>query len=372
MLRFLFLEPFFGGSHRDFAEGLATHSRHRIDLLSLPDRFWKWRMRGAALFFAQRIDFSTPYDGVIASSLLNLSDLKALWPGICPPMLLYFHENQLSYPLSPGEVMDYQYGFTNIACASAADRILFNSHTHRRAFLEAIPGFIRMMPDCRPRGLAESIAAKSEVAYPGCHFGTDAPNPGRRSRPPLIVWNHRWEHDKNPESFFAALEAVQRRDIFFRVALLGENFSGVPEIFEKARRWLGENIVRFGYLPEREEYYRLLGQGEIVVSTAIQENFGIAAVEAMRFGCRPLFPRRLSYPEILPPAFHEASLYTDQKDLEEKLGAMLCAETWPGECRAALSEAMGRFAWTTAVNRLDDQLEALARCRSGSSGLLDR
>ena len=40
-LKFLFLEPFFGGSHREFAKGLISHSRHRIDLMTLPARFWR-------------------------------------------------------------------------------------------------------------------------------------------------------------------------------------------------------------------------------------------------------------------------------------------------------------------------------------------
>ena len=50
-MKFLFLEPFFGGSHRYFSEGLSQHSRYRIDLVTLPARFWNWRMRGAALYF---------------------------------------------------------------------------------------------------------------------------------------------------------------------------------------------------------------------------------------------------------------------------------------------------------------------------------
>jgi hypothetical protein len=49
-MKFLFLEPFYGGSHRDFADGWIKHSRHRFDLFTLPARFWKWRMRGAALY----------------------------------------------------------------------------------------------------------------------------------------------------------------------------------------------------------------------------------------------------------------------------------------------------------------------------------
>ena len=126
-MRFLFLEPFFGGSHRDFAEGLVAHSRHDIYLLTLPARFWKWRMRGAALYFANKIPSLVEYDGLIATDLMSLSDFKALQKKPCPDSLVYFHENQLTYPLAPGEKTDFQFGFTNITTALTADCVLFNS-----------------------------------------------------------------------------------------------------------------------------------------------------------------------------------------------------------------------------------------------------
>ncbi|MCP3890077.1 MAG: DUF3524 domain-containing protein, partial [Desulfobacteraceae bacterium] len=55
-MRILFLESFFGGSHMDFALGLKEHSKHEVEILSLPARNWKWRMRGAALEFARQLD----------------------------------------------------------------------------------------------------------------------------------------------------------------------------------------------------------------------------------------------------------------------------------------------------------------------------
>jgi len=101
-LKFLFLEPFFGGSHQDFAEGLISHSQHRIDLITLPSRFWKWRMRGAALYFLKKVPDLKEYNGLITSDLMSLSDFKGLTGPSCPPALTYFHENQLTYPLAPG------------------------------------------------------------------------------------------------------------------------------------------------------------------------------------------------------------------------------------------------------------------------------
>jgi glycosyltransferase involved in cell wall biosynthesis len=361
-LCFLFLEPFFGGSHRDFAGGLIAHSRHRIELVTLPDRFWKWRMRGAALYLADRIKDPQRFDGLILSSLMSLADLNALWGRRCPPALVYFHENQLDYPLKPGEAMDYQFGFTNISTALAARQILFNSRSHMSAFLAALPGFIRMMPDCRPNWITKAIAAKAAVAYPGCHFPTSRLHPDHsKERPPLIIWNHRWEHDKNPEVFFRALTAVQRRGIDFRVALLGEAYSTVPPVFESARRRLGDRLVQFGYVPSRRDYYQWLEHGAVVISTALQENFGISIVEAMRHGCLPLLPDRLCYPEILPQAFHADFLYSDQTDLEEKLTVLLGGGQALEDKRRVLADSMTRYAWEQAVVGIDDALEHMVR-----------
>ena len=37
------------------------------------------------------------------------------------PVALYFHENQLTYPLQPGEKRDLHYGFINFVSALRAD-----------------------------------------------------------------------------------------------------------------------------------------------------------------------------------------------------------------------------------------------------------
>ena len=148
-----------------------------------------------------------------------------------------------------------------------------------------------MMPEYLPMWVMEAISEKSGVVPPGCRF---LPGPLQRvsapAKPPLIIWNHRWEFDKNPRAFFAALEAVRKKGIDFRLALLGENFQAVPKPFLAARKHLGDRIVCYGYEPSRQAYLDWLAQGDVMVSTAEQENFGIAAVEAMRFGCLPLLP----------------------------------------------------------------------------------
>jgi glycosyltransferase involved in cell wall biosynthesis len=395
-MKILFLESFYGGSHKDFADGLLSRSRHRIDLESLPARFWKWRMRGAALHFAHRIPDPSGYDGLLATDLMSVSDLKSLWAGKCPPVLLYFHENQLSYPLPEGESMDYQFGFTDITSALAADRVLFNSRFHRESFLRDLPPFIRRMPEHKPLWVVEEIERKSGVLYPGCSFlhpgeksGASSADVGgaekgaaEASTPPLIIWNHRWEFDKDPEAFFAALDAAKSRGHAFRLALLGESFQAVPKAFEAARERYGGWIVRYGYVESKEEYVRWLRRGDVVISTAIQENFGFSVVEAIRYGCRPLLPHRLSYPELLPKRFHADCLYSNREELASKLCRLLahpreklCGSRLPVrtrspgagaelcEKRGELSRSMDRFAWENLIAAYDEELERLGAAK---------
>jgi glycosyltransferase involved in cell wall biosynthesis len=362
-LKFLFLEPFFGGSHREFARGLVAHSRHQIELVTLPARFWKWRMRGAALYFIKKIPSLKSYDGLLTTGLMSLSDFKALSKDACPPTLTYFHETQLTYPLAPGEHMDFQFGFTDMTTALAADRILFNSKTHNDAFFSHLPGFLRMMPEYRPLWLVDKIRSKAGILYPGCRFpadvlpGADSP----RESPPLIIWNHRWEFDKSPDQFFEALDAALANGAEFRLALLGENFQAVPKAFESARERYGKRIVQYGYVQSREEYVKWLQRGSIVISTARQENFGIAVVEAIRFGCVPLLPNRLAYPEIIPPQFHSTVLYEDTGDLVQKLTRLITDYGRYQELRSQLSSHMAQFAWQDLIDRYDEELENLVR-----------
>lgn len=48
----------------------------------------------------------------------------------------------------------------------------------------------------------------------------------------------------------------------------------------------------------KEEYYDLLSRAKVVVSFALQENFGFSIAEAVYLGCVPVVPNRLVYPEF--------------------------------------------------------------------------
>lgn len=335
-----------------------------MTLYTMPPRFWKWRTRGAAPHFAFRIPSPGDFDLVLATDLINLAELRGLWPAGSPPLLLYFHENQLLYPLSPGEQRDFHYGLTDVLSSLAARRIVFNSRVHEASFFEELPRFLSRFPDYPLTGRIPELKGKSSVLYPGIEpdlfpssCDSEEVNTARR-KAPLIVWNHRWEHDKNPEGFFRPLFRLAEEDVPFRVAVMGEQFKNVPAVFEEARRNLGGRIVRFGFADDRREYFEVLREADIVVSTAFQENFGIAVLEAVRCGCRPLLPNRLSYPELIPPRFHGEVLYRDEDDLYRRLRELLGSET---ELRMQdLAEETARFEWPRLIGDYDALCEELA------------
>jgi len=217
-----------------------------------------------------------------------------------------------------------------------------------------------MMPEYRPNWIINKIKSKSGVCMPGCRYSDSAPalSPPSDS-PPLIIWNHRWEFDKNPKDFFDVLDAVKKQGHNFRIALLGENYQVEPKEFNAAKMRFGDRIVQYGFIETKEKYIDWLKRGSIVISTAAQENFGISIVEAIRFGCLPLVPNRLSYPEIIPKTFHKDFIYSDLNNLTTKLAHLVENLSQFQTQRQSLSDAMGKFAWKNRINAFDGEFENL-------------
>ncbi len=318
-------------------------------------------MLGAALFMAESIPAIERYDGVIVTDLFNLADFKALMGPKCPPVMVYFHENQMTYPQPVGDKSVFMLGMINITTALAADMVLFNSTMHQEAFLKAVPEFLNRGRDFKPKGVAEKIRQKSKVLYPGITLPpVSQADLKKKAAPPLIIWNHRWGFDKNHQQFFNVLEKLQEQGFDFRLALMGETFGKIPEEFIQAQKTFKNKIVQFGYVPSRTEYIEWLKQGTIVISTAIQENFGMSVIEAMIMGCIPLLPNRLAYPEILPEEFHGQFLYKNKYDLTEKLTRIISDVTAYEETRKKLSREMESFLWKNVISSYDSVLEQLA------------
>ncbi len=316
----LLLESYYGGSHKAFLLGLQEQLDCCFTLLSLPARKWKMRMQLAAPWFAEQIvelvEQGERFDGILTSTFLDVAVLRSilLRQGIVLPLAMYFHENQFSYP---GQVRDsgmFQFTSINFTSALCADRLAFNSRYNLETFLGGIRRYLKKAADMDLRHLEEQIQEKSTILYPGIDFEhidaldtLGAERSEQKQKEPVLVWNHRWEHDKDPETFFHVLfELVEAYP--FQVIVLGQHFQNQPEIFDRAQKILKlkQRLLHFGYAESREEYVRLLSQGDYIVSTARHEFFGISVLEGVRAGCRPVVPDRLSYKELFPQKYRYA------------------------------------------------------------------
>jgi glycosyltransferase involved in cell wall biosynthesis len=346
-VRILVLEPYYGGSHRAVLDGLLDRLDVEYDLLTLPPRKWKWRMRGSAITMAaqartldQEFQADPPelpaigskrWDLVYASTFVNLAEFYGLaGPAVAGvPSIVYFHENQLIYPARHEEEWDYQFPLTNITSALMADLCLFNTHYNLDGFVAEIPGFIRKFPDHQPKGIAQEILAKSEVLAPPFDPAPFMNAAVMRTVRPRIVWPHRWEHDKNPESFFAAVGQLANEGLDFEIAVAGQEFRDRPAVFGLAQEALGERLVHFGEPDTPEAYAELLASSAIAVSTAHNEFFGLAMLEAAYAGCYPVVPDRLAYPEI----YSGESLYRNDDQLVSLLRSLVLDPPDPGQGR---------------------------------------
>jgi glycosyltransferase involved in cell wall biosynthesis len=327
-------------------------------------------MQGGAVTLARRAaGLDECPDAILASDMLNLPVFAALWGRLARPahaqkvpavpVALYFHENQLTYPLPLGERRDLHYAFVNFASALCADRLLFNSAYHLQVFFEELPRLLKHFPEYNELWAVKALREKSQVLPLGldlARFDALRPAEPRRGRA-LVLWNHRWEYDKDPATFFRALYGLADEGLDFGVILLGESMRNQPVEFLEARDRLGDRIVHFGYAEDAAAYARLLWQADVVVSTALHEFFGAAVVEACYCRCFPVLPRRLSYPELIPPEHHAACLYSDFDGLVSRLrDAILHIDHTR---RFSLEVHMSLLAWTRLAARYDDVLDGL-------------
>ena len=322
------IEPFYTGSHKQWCDGYQKFSKHNITLFTLSGHHWKWRMHSGAIPLANKfLAHPTTFDLIICSDFLNVPLFKSLLGAASNiPIALYFHENQITYPWSPTDEdiklnRDHTYGFINYSSALVADQIYFNSSYHQKSFLDALPVFLKQFPDQVDLESVTSIQNKSKVLHLGMDysiFDKTRSHVKSKNNMPIILWNHRWEYDKNPEDFFEALSYLQSQNIDFKLITLGEQLRKAPSIFKSAQTSFSEEIIHWGYCDSKTDYAKWLWLADIIPVTAHQDFFGISLVEALYCQTYPLIPNRLAYHEHFDESI-QPYVYTDQAELNSKL-----------------------------------------------------
>ena len=362
-LRVDLVEPFFGGSHRAWAEGWAANSTHEVCLHTLPGSAWRWRMRGSAVTLGPRLVADAarlgPPDLLVVSDMVDLGDLLArtrVTHGTVP-VALYLHENQLTYPRRPGEPLDAGLAWTTWRNLTLADEIWCNSAFHRDELLAALPELLHDVPDHDHADLLPAVAGRMRVLA----VGVDIPAPGLREEPPLILSNQRWHHDKDVDAVVRALLWLADSGAEFRAAVIGDHHGGHAAEIDPLLDRLGDRVVARGF-QERSTYESLVGQADIVVSAARNEFFGVAVVEAVGAGAVPVLPAAVAYPEVIPADFHPVVLH-QRGDLRAALAATLAALDDRRLAVEGLAGSMTRFAWAVVAPAHDEAAATLAAFR---------
>lgn len=360
MAKILLLEPYYGGSHKLWADGLASHSSHSFTVEGLQARFWKWRMHGAAITLYNNCqkDLSS-FDLIIVTDMMDVALFRSL-AAPCPPILMYFHENQLAYPWSKGDKdvnkgWDKRYMWINFTSALAADWIWFNSKYNYQSFFENLPLLLRQFPD-HNQFEVEKIKSKSDVMTIGLDLQPlyQKKKIKKELSMPVIVWNHRWEYDKNPNLFFESLFTLYVKGCEFFLLILGKKYSRYPSIFNAISEKLPNE--RYEILPNltREEYINKLRSADIIPVTNDQDFFGISTIEGLAAGLTPFLPANLVYDEHVDPINHSELFYNDEQDFVHKLELLLTTYD-----QYDFSDHIMKYDWSSCIKSYDNALKNL-------------
>ncbi|OWY59953.1 hypothetical protein B7486_71800, partial [cyanobacterium TDX16] len=206
---------------------------------------------------ATHVDLHGPPDVLLVSTMVDVAALLGLTRTALDDVAVvhYVHESQLLYPPADGRTLDRGAALRGWSNLVAADHVVFSSRHHRDALRSALPGFLRSFPDERQDHMVDAVLAESSVLPVGIDLqeldssrGVDEADGG----PPILLWNHRWEHDKQPEVLASAVEQLDDRGVPFRLALAGERPTDPPEAFERLRLRLGDRLLAYGTLERAE------------------------------------------------------------------------------------------------------------------------
>ena len=199
------LSAYHAQSHKYWVQRIQKYVPENI-LFELSPRYFNWRFQGNALIFQDLLKDTLvgSRDCILATSMVNLATLVGLKSQMADAHLcLYFHENQFQYPINNNIQGSVERKLTSLYSALAAHSIAFNSHYNKSSFLEGLELFLKKLPEKIPGDPVTTIENKSQVI----------PVPIRRAQKVLpdwktnstklrIVWNHRWEYDKDPEALY--------------------------------------------------------------------------------------------------------------------------------------------------------------------------
>ena len=234
---------------------------------------------------------------------------------------------------------------------------MFNSYYHKNIFIKELRKFLKKFPDNNDLFNVDIIEKKSVVSYLGLDLEKfDQYKKNSTNQCPIILWNHRWEYDKNPEEFFECLKKIKNENIKFKLIILGEEFQTEMDVFTKSRKYFSNEIIHMGYAKSFSEYASLINKSDILPVTTKQEFFGVSVIEAIYCGVFPILPKRLTYPELFNSDLNPDNFYQDSTDLFIKLKECIVNNT-----KKSLREYSNRYKWSKIAKDYDNIIQKVIK-----------
>lgn len=341
-MKVLLLSAYDADSHKRWRRGLVAAIPYwQWTVLSLPPRYFSWRVRGNSLSWGRgesRALLQQSWDLIVTTSMTDLASLRGLVPSLASvPTAVYFHENQFDYPRSKDAVASVEPQLLNIYTALCGDLLLFNSEYNRRTLLDGAAALLQKLPDQVPRGIREEIAEKSHVLPVPLEEAAFQLRREKPSRPTfvrnhrweygaigvdedalVISWAARWEYDKGADRLLEILEQLDTEGVNFVLNLMGQSFRNSPAEFAEIKRRFAHRLLVVGYVEDGNLYRETLRHSHVFLSTAYHEFQGLAVMEAASAGCTPVVPDEQAYPEFYP----ESLRYSCVTEAVDKLKAL--------------------------------------------------
>ena len=327
------IEPYYGGSHKYWADNLRNKLPYNVSLFKLPARFWKWRMQGAAITLADNINnAAVSPDCIIISDMIDLPTFKSLLKYKSVPILLYMHENQFTYPKSVADKekhFDLTYGYLNYKSALVADSVIFNTHFHKTQFLNACTDLLHKMPDFQNTDTITAIKNKSEIIPVGIDFDKIKNSEASilKSKYPIIIWHHRWDEDKNPALFLKLLTDLKKLETSFNLILTVSPTDKRNIYYKKICEQFESDIIFNGFCDTKEDYYNLLNTADVMPIVSNHDFQGLSVIEGLASNIYPILPKHLVYQEYIKE--QDAFYYDQYEDLLNQVSYVLdnCPQT---------------------------------------------
>lgn len=361
--RILFLSAYHADSHRYWCESLMDElDEYEWVLLSLPARFFSWRIRGNPLsFIAEHANqLKQHFDVCFCTSMVDLATLKSLVPTLQGvPCIAYFHENQFAYPVNTSQHASLEPQMVNLYTALAADTVLFNSAFNRNSFVQGVDALMAKMPDKAPTALGAQLMDKSQI-LPVPLYAQKVMISSvvtEESKVPLITWNHRWEYDKGPELLLEILRQLDNRSCVFDLAIIGQQFRRQPDAFQHIHALVQKSdcltLKHWGYIESEDDYHQCLASTDIVLSSALHDFQGLSVLQAVLAGAMPVLPDRQVYPEW----FDQQYLYDISGDLTQQ--ATSAVSVIQGLCSQPLSPDIRQLLWPALKEQYRQVIETV-------------